>query len=80
MNTMTAEDFGLDDDYRMKVFGDNLRYIDESNSKGLSYTLGITSFTHLCTQSFWYCNQPVVVQRKIPVPPWHSYKLLQQHR
>ncbi|KAF4660510.1 hypothetical protein FOL47_007139 [Perkinsus chesapeaki] len=45
-------DFGLDDDYRMKVFGDNLRYIDESNSKGLSYTLGITSFTHLTQAEF----------------------------
>ncbi|KAF4740112.1 hypothetical protein FOZ62_005198 [Perkinsus olseni] len=29
-----GHDFGDDDDYRMAVFEDNLRYIEEENSKG----------------------------------------------
>ncbi|KAF4751932.1 hypothetical protein FOZ63_014623 [Perkinsus olseni] len=46
-------DFGDDDDdYRMAVFEDNLRYIDEENAKGLSYTLKITPFTHLTNAEF----------------------------
>ncbi|KAF4711402.1 hypothetical protein FOZ62_028337, partial [Perkinsus olseni] len=45
-------DFGDDDDYRMAVFEDNLRYIEEENSKGLSYTLKITPFTHLTNAEF----------------------------
>ncbi|KAF4661157.1 hypothetical protein FOL46_005851 [Perkinsus olseni] len=45
-------DFGDDDDYRMAVFEDNLRYIEEGNAKGLSYTLKITPFTHLTNAEF----------------------------
>ncbi|KAF4694082.1 hypothetical protein FOZ63_028676 [Perkinsus olseni] len=47
-----GHDFGDDDDYRMAVFEDNLRYIEEENSKGLSYTLKITPFTHLTNAEF----------------------------
>ncbi|KAF4706372.1 hypothetical protein FOZ62_001760 [Perkinsus olseni] len=45
-------DFGDDDDYRMAVFEDNLRYIEEENAKGLSYTLKITPFAHLTNAEF----------------------------
>ncbi|KAF4706453.1 hypothetical protein FOZ63_020495 [Perkinsus olseni] len=44
--------FGDDDDYRMAAFEDNLRYIEEENAKGLSYTLKITPFTHLTNAEF----------------------------
>ncbi|KAF4648855.1 hypothetical protein FOL47_002711 [Perkinsus chesapeaki] len=44
--------FGLDEAYRKKVFHDNLLYINESNSKGLPYTLSITPFTHLTNDEF----------------------------
>ncbi|KAF4741192.1 hypothetical protein FOZ63_009795, partial [Perkinsus olseni] len=47
-----GHDFGDDDDYRMAVFEDNLRYIEEENAKGLSYTLKITPFTHLTNAEF----------------------------
>ncbi|KAF4716881.1 hypothetical protein FOZ63_025954 [Perkinsus olseni] len=47
-----GHDFGDDDDNRMTVFEDNLRYIEEENAKGLSYTLKITPFTHLTNAEF----------------------------
>ncbi|KAF4654612.1 hypothetical protein FOZ61_008162 [Perkinsus olseni] len=47
-----GHDFGDDDDYRMAVFDDNLRYIDIENAKGLSYTLKIGPFAHLTNAEF----------------------------
>ncbi|KAF4676629.1 hypothetical protein FOL47_005782 [Perkinsus chesapeaki] len=45
-------DFGSDDDYRFEVFKSNIEYINEVNSQGLSYKLGITPFTHLTRAEF----------------------------
>ncbi|EER01717.1 cathepsin L, putative [Perkinsus marinus ATCC 50983] len=47
-----GHDFGAHDDFRMKIFADNLRYIEEENSKGLSYTLKVTPFAHLTNAEF----------------------------
>ncbi|KAF4666251.1 hypothetical protein FOL46_003202 [Perkinsus olseni] len=47
-----GHDFGDDDDHRMAVFDENLRYIDSENAKGLSYTLKIGPFAHLTNAEF----------------------------
>jgi len=37
---------------KYKIFKENLKYIEEENSKGYSYTLGITPFTDLTFEEF----------------------------
>ncbi|KAF4656020.1 hypothetical protein FOL47_009190 [Perkinsus chesapeaki] len=45
-------DFGTHDAEREAIFRENVRYIDETNAKNLSYRLGITKFTHLTDKEF----------------------------
>ncbi|EER10345.1 thiolproteinase SmTP1, putative [Perkinsus marinus ATCC 50983] len=45
-------DFGEEDANRLAIFHDNLKFIDEVNSRNLSYKLGITPFTHLTNDEF----------------------------
>ncbi|EER03669.1 thiolproteinase SmTP1, putative [Perkinsus marinus ATCC 50983] len=47
-----GHNFGAQDDSRMKIFADNLRFIEEENVKGLPYKLKVTPFAHLTNAEF----------------------------
>ncbi|EER10895.1 thiolproteinase SmTP1, putative, partial [Perkinsus marinus ATCC 50983] len=47
-----GHNFDAQDDSRMKIFADNLRYIEEENAKGLPYKLKVTPFAHLTNAEF----------------------------
>lgn len=49
---MTTQSNGLVTDQRFEIFRDNLRFIDEHNTKNLSYKLGLTRFADLTNEEY----------------------------
>ncbi|KAL1220775.1 putative cysteine protease RD21B [Cardamine amara subsp. amara] len=49
---MNQNVLGSEEDQRFEIFKDNLRFIDEHNSKNLSYKLGLTRFADLTNDEY----------------------------
>lgn len=49
---MNQNGLGAEKDQRFEIFKDNLRFIDEHNTKNLSYKLGLTRFADLTNDEY----------------------------
>lgn len=49
---MNQNGLGAEKDQRFEIFKDNLRFIDEHNTKNLSYKLGLTRFADLTNEEY----------------------------